>query len=230
MIQLYAAVYWVCMPALSILWSSSTCPFFIILLWIQCTKLSELHPSTICFWSFFFFYISFFFVCQTWRIASLPFDATSSHCLFFVLSNKRLYSLQTIIVFKEMSYWTSLHAGHVWFFFSFCAWRFLSDDSSMAFILHLWPPHFFGTATKKWQDFPPTPHPPCNLYKCISAVLKCTTSGCQWMRFMHCWWKLIGGDPRGKKKGLLRRSPIPFLLLILLFKRIPLCIWQIILI
>lgn len=85
LIQLYAAVYQVCMQALSILlWSSSTWPFFIILVLIQCTDSYQkcIHRQYVFpfFLSFSFFYFYFlFFVCQTWRIASLPFDATSSH-------------------------------------------------------------------------------------------------------------------------------------------------------
>lgn len=88
-------------------------------------------------------------------------------CVCFSLcwaTKMTVLSSQTIHCFKEICYWTALHAGHVWFYFLyFCAWRcslfppFLyiwSDDSSMSFITPSWPPHFFGTNTKKWQDSP----------------------------------------------------------------------------
>ncbi|KAL7405604.1 hypothetical protein ABVT39_003991 [Epinephelus coioides] len=62
-------------------------------------------------------------------------------------------------------------------------------DSSMAFILHLWPSSLFWDSNKKVTGLPHLPSPPppppppppfssCNLYKFISAVLKCTTIGC----------------------------------------------------
>lgn len=116
--------------------------------------LSNLHPSTVCFWSFFF--LLFIFVCQSWRIASLPFDATSSHAFAcycveqqktVLITNYPLFLKRCVI---ELPCMLDMYGFFFFFFFLLCLkMSFLSDDSSMAFILHLWPPHFFGTATKK---------------------------------------------------------------------------------
>lgn len=148
------------MQALSrpiLFWSSSTCPFssFYFEFSVQIpVKTASIDNMFLVLLPFFFSF--FFFVCQTWRSASLPFDATSSHAFAcYCVEQQDYIHYKLFIVFKEMCYWTALHAGHVWFFFLCLKMSFLSDDSSMAFILHLWPPHFFGKATKKWQDFPP---------------------------------------------------------------------------
>lgn len=142
-----------------LLWSSSTCPIFHHLAFNSVYRsLSNLHPSTICFWSFYFF-----FVCQTWRIASLPFDATSSHAFacYCVEQQKTIFITNYSLFLKrcviELPCMLDMYGFSFLFFFLSVLEDvlFLSDDSSMAFILHLWPPHFFGTATKKWQDFPP---------------------------------------------------------------------------
>lgn len=164
-----------------------------------------------------FFGLFYFFVCQSWRIASLPFDATSSHAFacYCVKQKKDYIHYKLFIVFKEMCYWTALHAGHVRFFSFFLCLKmsFLSDDSSMAFILHLWPPHFFGTATKKWQDFPPLVIYTTAFQLCWSAPPSAVIR-LQWMRYAF----LMEVDRRGswceggnEKTSLLRKSPIPFL-------------------
>lgn len=150
------------MQALSILlWSSSTWPFFIILVLIQCTDSYQkcIHRQYV--FSFFFF-LSPFFIFYFFLSAKLgglqACRLTPPHLmrlLVIVWSNKRLYPLQTLHCFKEMCYWTALHAGHVWFFFLclkmsyFVGWLQHGTHTSFR------PPHFFGTETKKWQDFPP---------------------------------------------------------------------------
>lgn len=102
-----------------------------------------------------------FFVCQTWRIASLPFDATSSHAFacYCVEQQKTLFITNYSLFLKrcviELPCMLDMYGFFSFFLSVLEDVLFLSDDSSMAFILHLWPPHFFGTATKKWQDFPP---------------------------------------------------------------------------
>lgn len=109
--------------------SSSTWPFFIIFPLNSVYRfLSNLHPSTICFWSFLL--LCPFFVCQTWRTASLPFDATSSHAFacYCVEQRKDLIHHKLFIVFTEICYWTvpACWTCMVFFFFSsfsFCAWR-----------------------------------------------------------------------------------------------------------
>lgn len=114
---------------------------------------------------FFFHYFALFFVWQTWRTASLPFDATSSHAFAcYCVEQRKDFSSQTIHCFYRdvlLNCTCMLDMYGFFFFFFFLCLKmscFLSD-SSMAFILHLWPPHFFGTATKKWQDFPTHPPP-----------------------------------------------------------------------
>lgn len=146
--------------------------------------LSNLHPSTICFWSFYYF--ALFCLpnledCEpaVWR------HLISCVCLLMCWATKRLDSSQTIHCFyRDLLLNCTCMLDMYGFFsvlfsFSFLCLKmslFFSDDSSMAFILHLWPPHFFGTATKKCQDFPPPPH--LVNCVCVSAVLKCTTIGC----------------------------------------------------
>lgn len=117
----------------------------------------------------FFFNLFFFFVCQTWRIASLSFDATSSHafCLLLCWATTDYIHYKLFIVFTEMCYWTALHAGHVWFlffvfFFLFCAWRCPFCRMTPA-----WHSYFiYGLLTFLGQQqksdrtsHPPTPHP-----------------------------------------------------------------------
>lgn len=118
--------------------------------------LSNLHPSTICFGSFYLFFFFFFFLSA--KLGGLrACRLTPPHLmrlLVIVLSNIRLYSLQTIHCFSRdvllncPACWTCT-VFFLLFFFLCLKMSFLSDDSSMAFILHFWPPHFFGTATKK---------------------------------------------------------------------------------
>lgn len=156
LIQLYAAVYQVCMQALSILlWSSSTWPFFIILLLIQCTDSYQkcIHRQYVFpFFSFFLLFLFFnfyFFVCQTWRIASLPFDATSSHAFAcYCVEQQKTIHYKLFIVLKRCV--IELPCMLDMYGFSFCAWRcpFLSDDSSMALILHLGLLTFLGQRQK----------------------------------------------------------------------------------
>lgn len=72
------------------------------------------------FWSFLL--LCPFFVCQTWRTASLPFDATSSHAFacYCVEQQKRLDSSNYSLFLQRFVIELYLHAGHVWFlFFSF---------------------------------------------------------------------------------------------------------------
>lgn len=138
----------------------------------------------------FFFNLFFFFVCQTWRIASLSFDATSSHafCLLLCWATTDYIHYKLFIVFTEMCYWTALHAGHVWFlfFFVFFSFSVLEDVLFVGWLQHgihtsFMASSLFWDSNKKVTGLPtPPPHtpPPCNLYKCISAVLKCTTIGC----------------------------------------------------
>lgn len=137
----------------------------------------KLYPSTICFRSFFTF---LFFVCQTWRIASLPFDATSSHAFacFCVEQQKTIFITNYSLFFFIFIFlrkckldfpacWTCM----VFFFFMCLNMSFLSDEHGIhTFIYGLLT--FLGQQQKSDR----TSHPP--LHKCISAVLKCTTSGC----------------------------------------------------
>lgn len=137
--------------------------------------LSNLHPSTVCFWSFYFFFLSA-------KLGGLrACRLTPPHLmrlLVIVLSNKDFIHYKLFIVFKEMCYWTALHAGHVWFFFflSFCAWRcpffvgWLQHGIHTSFMAS----SLFWDSNKKVTGLPT----PCNLYKCISAALRCTTIGC----------------------------------------------------
>lgn len=207
MIQLYAAVCEVCMQTLSILlWSSSTWPFS------SCSfQFSVQIPSTICFWpSLFFFFLPFFF--WSAKLGGLrACRLTPPHLmrlLVIVLSNKRLYSLKLFIVFKEMCYWTALHAGHVWFFF-FCAWRCPFCRMTPA-----WHSYFiYGLLTflGQQQKSDRTSHP-LDIYTCAfqlcwsappSAVIRL-----QWMRYALMEVARRGSWCEGEKK---RKSPFTFL-------------------
>lgn len=234
LIQLYAAVYKVCMQALSIATLSKfiNLHFFIILLWIQCTE-NCIHRQYV-----FGLFLPFF--CSSAKLGGLrACRLTPPHLmrlLAFVLSNKRLYSLQTIhcffllVFFKENVNWTFLHAGHVWFLFSLCAWICHFCQMSMAFIHSL---HFFGTATKKWQDFTPHPPPPppyTSAFQLCWSAPPAAVIRLQWMRYAF----QMGVDRRGSwcegKKKILH-DPFPESLVcwlkpILLFKYIPLCLWH----
>lgn len=155
----------------------------------------------------FFFIFSFFCLpnledCEpvVWR------HLISCVLLVIVLSNNRLYSLQTIHCFYRdvllncPACWTCMVFVFCFFFPFLCLkMSFLSDDSSMAFILHLWPPHFFGTATKKWQDFPP-PHPTPLLHVIYTSAFQLCWSAppsavirLRWMRYAF----LMEVDRRG---------------------------------
>lgn len=155
----------------------------------ECTD-SKLQPSTEYFWSFFFhFYL--FFVCQTWRICEPVVWRHLISCLLLCWATKKTTFItnKLFIVFivflrdvllKYPACWTCM-VYFFFFLFFFSAWRlfvgWLQHGIHSSFFFR--PPHFFGTETKKWQDISQPPsHPPCNPYMCISAVLKCTTSGC----------------------------------------------------
>lgn len=167
-----------------LLWSSSTWPLFFHHFTLNSVYrfLSNLHPSTICFGSFCLFFFFFFLSAKLGGLRACR--LTPPHLmrlLVIVLSNIRLYSLQTIhCFFQEMCYWTALHAGHVRFFFLLLF--FLSVLEDVLFVG--WLQHgihtsfmassLFWDSNKKVTGLPT----PRNLYKCISAVLKCTTTGC----------------------------------------------------
>lgn len=157
LIQLYAAVYQVCMQALSILlWSSSTWPFFIILLLIQCTDSYQkcihrqyVFPFFFLSFSFFIFYFLFFCLpnledCEpaVWR------HLISCVCLLLCGATKDCIHYKLFIVLKRCV--IELPCMLDMYGFSFCAWRcpFLSDDSSMALILHLGLLTFLGQRQK----------------------------------------------------------------------------------
>lgn len=177
-----------------------------------------------------------FFLCQNGRmIASLPSRRHLISCLRLFcflcwttkgdnsfITNCSLFML--FLFFEEMCYWTVLHAGHARFlsfcFCSVCAWEFfcllfLSGNSSMASILHLWTAHFFGDGNKKvrsppLESAPTNPHPPhlpdpSVMYSSvISTGLKLhhrrLSLGCSGA-VLHSWWKLIGGDPGAEGGG-----------------------------
>lgn len=188
MIQLYAAVYEVCMQALSRLYSSEVHQlalfFHHFTFDLVYRFLSNLHPSTVCFWSLFFFFFTFYFClpiledCEpaVWR------HLISCVCLLLCWATKDCTHYKLFIVFKEMCYWTALHAGHVWFFsFFFSFLLCLKMSFFVGWLQHgihtsFMASSLFWDSNKKVTGLP-TP-PPCNLYNCISAVLKCTTIGC----------------------------------------------------
>lgn len=155
LIQLYAAVYQVCMQALSILlWSSSTWPFFIILVLIQCTDSYQkcIHRQYV--FSFFFFlspFFLFYFFClpnledckpAVWR------HLISCVCLLLCGATKDCIHYKLFIVLKRCV--IELPCMLDMYGFSFYAWRcpILSDDSSMALILHLGLLTFLGQRQK----------------------------------------------------------------------------------
>lgn len=184
LIQLYDAVYYVCMQALSILlWSSSTCVFHHFAFNSVYRYLSKSASINNMFWSFPFpFCLPNLEDCELAIFRHL----ISCVCLLLCWATKDNIILKQYSLFlkKEICYRIALHAGHVWFYFLFFVLEdvLLSDDSSMAFILHLWPHHFFGTATKKWQDLPP-------LAICTSAFQLCWSAPplavirLQWMHY-----------------------------------------------
>lgn len=138
----------------------------------------------------FFFYLFFFFClpnledCEpvVWR------HLISCVLLVIVLSNNRLYSLQTIHCFYRdvllncPACWTCM----VFVFCFFFSFSVLEDVLFVGWLQHgihtsFMASSLFWDSNKKVTGLPtPPPHtpPPCNLYKCISAVLKCTTIGC----------------------------------------------------
>lgn len=164
------------------LWSSST---LIIFLSVQSV---QLHPSKCVFF--------FLFVCQSLEEPVVS-PATSSHtfaCLFLFLFFLCFWAAKDFndrLLMCDRCANCALHAGHVRFLFVLED-VLLSDDSSMIFILHLWPLHFFGAASKKWQDFPPT-HVmnPGAFLLCWSASHG--SRGCT-VRSMRCM-ELNGMDP-----------------------------------
>lgn len=140
---------------------------------------------------------------------------TTNYSLFFLLL---LFFLKRCVI--KLPCMLDMYGVFFVCFFPFLCLKmvlFLSDDSSMAFfILHFMASSlllllllFFADKKKKWQDFlpnppttpPPPPPPPthCNLYKCISAALKCTTTiglslDCsEWVRYAF----LMEVDRRG---------------------------------
>lgn len=118
--------------------------FFIILPLIQCTDSCQtcIHRQYV-FGLFLPFLFLFFFVCQTRRIASLPFDATSSHAFacYCVEQQKTMFITNYSLFLKrcviELPCMLDMYGFFVLFFFMCLKMSFLSDDSSMAFILHL---------------------------------------------------------------------------------------------
>lgn len=172
--------------------------------------LSKLHPSTIYFWSFTLFCLPNLEDCEpaVWR------HLISCVCLLLCWATKDYIHYKLFIVFKEMCYWTGLHAGHVWFlFFSFWC-PFLSDDSSMAFIYFIYGLTFLGQQQKSDR----TSQPPCNLYKlhfsCVEVHHLRLSLGLQWMRLCipaGSWSAGILVRGRKKKSSLLRKSWVPFL-------------------
>lgn len=141
---------------------------------------SKLHPSTICFWSYYFFFcLTNLEDCEpaVWR------HLISCVCLLLCWATKDYIHYKLLIVFKEMCYWTGLHAGHVWFLFFLSDVLFLSDDSSMAFIYFI-----YGLLTflGQQQKSDRTSQPPCNLYKlqfsCVEVHHHRLSLGLQWMR------------------------------------------------
>lgn len=232
LIQLYAAVCEVCMQTLSILiLSSSTCPFssFYFQFSVQIPKTASIDNMFLVF----FFYLSFFWPAKLGGLRACR--LTPPHLirlLVIVLSNKRLYPLKTVHCFERdvllncPACWTCMVV-----FFLCLKMSFLSDDSSMAFILHLWPPHFFGTATKKWQDFPPLDIYTSAFQLCWSAPPSAVI-WLQWMRYALMEVDRRGSWCEGERKVFTIKeitSPFPGSLVcclkpILLFNDIPLCI------
>lgn len=202
LIQLYAAVYEVCMQALSILlsWSSSTCPFFIILLLTQCTDSCQncIHRQYV----FGLFFLSFFLSAKLGGLRACRFDATSSHafCLLLCWATTDCIHYKLFIVFKEMCYWTALHAGHVWFFFSV-----LEDVLFVGWLQHGIHTSFMASSLfwDKQQKSDRTSHP---LVIYSSAFQLCWSAPpsavirLQWMRYIPGGSWSAGIPVRGGKK------------------------------
>lgn len=95
------------------------CLFFIILPLIQCTDSCQtcIHRQYV--FGLFLPFLFLFFFClpnsedcepAVWR------HLISCVCLLLCWATKDDVHYKLFIVFKEMCYWTALHAGHVWFF------------------------------------------------------------------------------------------------------------------
>lgn len=157
-------------------------PLFIILLWIQCTVICQTASIDNMF--LVFFYLSFF--CLPNLEDCEPAVLTPPHLirlLVIVLSNKKTISITNYSLFLkrcviELPCMLDMYGI---FFLSvledvlFVGWLQHGIHSSfMASSL-------FWDSNKKVTGLPT----PCNLYKCISAVLKCRPSAViqlQWMR------------------------------------------------
>lgn len=177
-----------------------TVPFFFSpLLYLKFSARIPVWPTSFgsMFLLFFYFYFCTPFVCQTWRIASLPFLRHLISCLLLCWTTKRLYPLQTVHCFwRDVLLNCALHAGHVRFFFSFSF--FMSFFCRMTpawhsyFIYELLT--FLGHATKKWQDWAVRAF---LLRWSVRAPPVRRCSGCA----AHSWWKATGGDPGVRGRG-----------------------------
>lgn len=171
----------------------------------------KLYPSTICFRSF----LPFFF--SSAKLGGLrACRLTPPHLmrlLAFVLSNKRLYSLQTIHCFFYYFFlrkcklnfpacWTCM----VFIFFMCLNMSFLSDEHGIhTFIYGLLT--FLGQQQKSDR----TSHPPLLTqvhFSCVEVHHQRLSLGCSECA-MHSRWKLIGGDPGAREKR--KYSTIPSL-------------------
>lgn len=165
------------------------------------------------------------------NLEDLPFDATSSHAFAcYCIEQQQTIPIKNCSLFWKRCVIELPCMLDMYGFFSLLCLKmsFLSDDSSMASILHLWPPHFFGTATKKCQDFPPLDIHTCAFQLCWSAPPSAVIR-LQWMPYALMEVDLRGSWCEGGREKELT-SPLPESLVcclkpILLFNDIPLCIW-----
>lgn len=229
-----ACRHWVCCSQ-----AHPLAPFYIIFTLNSVYRfLSKLHPSTKCFWSFFFFFPPFLCLPNLEDC-----DATSSHACFFfcVEQEKKDYiHYKLFIVFKKRCLIELPCMLDMYGFFFFTV---LEDVLLVGWLTPAWHsyfiyglPHFFGTAAKKWQDFPtypphhhhhhhhPHPHPsPLVIYTssfqlCWSAPPSAVIR-LQWMRLCipdGSWSAGILHGARGeteKKTPLLKETTDPPLFL-----------------
>lgn len=169
-----------------------------------------------------FFFTFSFFVCQTWRIASLPVWRHPISCLLLCWATKDCIHHNLFIVFLKRCVIELPCMLDMYGFFFFLS--VLEDVLFVGWLQHgihtsffYRPPHFFGTATKKCQDFPT----PCNLYKCISAGVgsappPSAVIGLQWVRCAFLLGKCCRrgswceGEKKKKKTSLTKEITKPF--------------------